>query len=75
VDNVLDDSTNVAMLFGIVQGTKLHGTLASARMRRKDTSLSLTLRLSKQQRGNVCIIHKWHRIRGNFFVGKVKRAM
>jgi hypothetical protein len=43
VQNLLDNATNVAVFFGIIEGTKLDGTLARTGVRRKDASLSFTL--------------------------------
>lgn len=46
MDDILNDTTNVAMLFGIINGTELDRTLAKAGVGRKDSSLSLPLNLS-----------------------------
>jgi len=45
VKDFLHDATNVSVLFGVVKGTKLHGSLASPNMGLEDGGLSLTLGL------------------------------
>jgi hypothetical protein len=51
VDNLLDNSANVTMLFGIVIRAKLDGALASTRVRSEDGGLSLTLGLRVRKEG------------------------
>ena len=43
VQNLLDDTTNVTVLFGIVQSSQLDSTLASPRVRLEDGGLTLAL--------------------------------
>jgi len=45
MDDVLDDTADVALLLGVVNGTELHGTLAGARVGLEDGGLTLTLGL------------------------------
>jgi len=50
VDDFLHDATNVTLLFGVIEGTKLDSTLAGTDMCLEDRGLSLTLGLSIQKR-------------------------
>jgi len=45
MDDVLDDAADVALLLGVVKGTKLHGALAGAGVSLEDGGLTLTLGL------------------------------
>lgn len=45
MDDVLDDAADVAVLLGVVNGTKLHGALAGAGVSVEDGGLALTLGL------------------------------
>ena len=45
VDDLLDNSTDVAVLLGVVDGTELHGTLAGADVSLEDGGLALALGL------------------------------
>mmetsp|Transcript_5159 Transcript_5159/g.10916 ORF Transcript_5159/g.10916 Transcript_5159/m.10916 type:complete len:211 (+) Transcript_5159:206-838(+) len=46
VENFLNDSTNVTVLFGIVQSAQFHGTLAGSHMRLENWTLTTTLGLN-----------------------------
>ena len=78
VEDLLDDAADVPTALGVVDGSKLHGPLASAHVRLEDGGLSLTLGLSTSSRNGVRgvkpielvmhypsyrkIIDEWHRI-------------
>jgi hypothetical protein len=67
VNDILDDTANVSVLFGIVECTKLHGTLAGPDMRLEDGGFSLTLglRIKSQRNKN----RGWHsRLTTKYFV-------
>jgi hypothetical protein len=46
VENLLDNTTDVTLLFSIVEGAKFHGTFTGSHVRLENPSLSLPLRLS-----------------------------
>jgi hypothetical protein len=52
MEDLLDDSANVAVLLGVVERTELNGTLASPAVTLEDGRLSATLGLQDEREGS-----------------------
>ena len=66
MDDLLDDSTNVPVFLGIVEGTELGGSLAGTGVCLEDGGFTLPLCLLKTckqfPRKEYALSNKWHRI-------------